>query len=186
MSSIHTYQVLLEVANLLKELQSNPEVLKQQAKDAFALSKTAEDQLKDAHKTILEARAIAEEQTKQQIVLNSLAKDLADKEQELQKNQYEYVLKVKTLEEKIKEIEFANSMQKNKEDKFNKEISIKYKDIEDKTKELERKEAVVSARHSALDEKHVDLETKYASVSAYETKLKAHAAKLKAQADTIL
>ena len=189
-NSILTYQVLFEVAQLLKDLQNDPKALQKAAEESYALGEAEKKRAAEAKQAIVDNKELLEQlKLKGQQLgiargdLDAQAQKIASLEAEHKERlaaEYEkldaanvlHTQKVSELSQRSKDLDAKVAYVALRE----KEHELNVEAFSEKVKGLAKYETELALRAEGLDVRKADID-------AYEAKLKARAAKLREQTE---
>lgn len=159
--TFNTYQVLIDIAKSLKDLQSDPDALQKMANDAYALPEIESAKAKNAREDIAKYQAIVDEQKDRQIQIDKDLQFINAKRNQIDSDLAKFQDEKSALNIRSSELDDMATILSKKE----KYLSQLQQDIQNGKEKLAADNLALDERKNQIDE--------------YETSLKEKAAKLK-------
>lgn len=193
-NSIVTYQVLFEVAKMLKDLQSDPKALDKAAKESYQLGKVEAERAARARLDITTNNELLKQldvnSTKLKLEYAAFETVKQDFEKLKDKHATELKLAQQNLDgQRAAHAENADDLKKrlkaltDKEEILEADLAAREQELKKGLQSLAIKNQTIEDRVAELNKRQVELDQKHEAVNAYEANLKARAAKLRQQTE---
>lgn len=162
-----TYQAAIGLAQVLKEIMDNPNVLEDAAKQAYTLGTQGEARLKEAQQIIADADKISTEHAKREAELEDVKRKLGIQAEELNAAVEKHA---STLAEHVNNVVAIENAKK--------DIAAKFEEHKKNVQDLHSSYEDLAAEADKLKERETSLEARIESVNRYKEELDEIKAKL--------
>ena len=181
MSQLQTIKTFANFVEVLTQVQKDPKFLQEAADQAYTLGEQGEKRLKDAHKTIADARDFLAKHEDAKKELADIQANIEAERLTLVSAQQEHGVALEKHEANVLSLGQAVEAFKGKELEHKRSVSA----LDEQSKQVDLYHKSIIEREQALLLEEEKINARWEEVKAYEAKLKSHAAKLREQAASL-